>query len=967
MSSSSIDVDPLNSRYDMLSTPNNDSCSTNLSVIHTNCQSAINKRCEVVNLINEQKPHVLALTEFGASSSITDSELGIEGYTLYRNDHSDGKGGPGKGAALYVSNSLSHSAAPTIDKLEFDCSAWSIIKLDKNKSLLIGTVYRSPNSSPENNLNLLRLMRAAVAANCTYLNICGDFNLPLVDWSVNRSLEAEGSYSSDFVSLAEELSLFQHVSSDTRYRGSQKSCLDLIFTNEEEMIGETMDLPHIGKSDHICQRWDLVVSELLFRNTSAARLNFKRARWADLKADLRGFKNEVSQPSAMYNELVSHINTAKNCHIPKCRPRSDRHRLPWVRGPKIKKQRAIQWRAWKTFKQTGAAMDYDAYKMERNRLGDMIRTAKIRYEQNLIGDMKQNPKLYHGHCRRTLKTKQGVTNVVNGDGIMTETEQETAASLNRYYHSVFTRDDGTLTPDFPDRTEERISDVIFSVNNIEERLQEINPNEATGPDGVEGRLLKECAEEMAPILHGIYRKSLDEGEVPEVWKEAEIVPIHKGGSKAVMANFRPVALTSVVCKILEKIICSAILAFLVTNDLISKQQHGFVRGRSCQTNILLCLERWTELVDSGKSVDIAYFDYAKAFDKVSHRLLLIKLRAYGIEGKLLAWLAAWLDGRRQRVVVGNTKSPWLPVVSGTTQGTVLGFLLFLVYINDLPGQCAPQDESLIMLLADDTKTFQVVEGDEEQQKRNRDKMQDRIDCIAQWASSWRMEINPTKSKVMHVGRTNPGLSYYVNGSEIKAVTSEKDIGFWVTDDLSTSTHVHKARSKALGEIIRIKRNFSFIDKQAFCTLYNQRIRPHLDYGMTACPPGTVAEAKLLEAVQSKATAMVYGMRHRNSEERRKLLGLMTLEQRRERGDMIEVFKILKGHTRIDPSLFWEVRDARNGARLVKSRATNGRKQRHSFFSYRVIQKWNLLPVGVKMAPSLDSFKTKLDTLIMKEE
>ena len=221
-------------------------------------------------------------------------------------------------------------------------------------------------------------------------------------------------------------------------------------------------------------------------------------------------------------------------------------------------------------------MDYDVYKMERNRLGDMIRTAKIRYEQNLIGDMRQNPKLYHGHCRRTLKTKQGVTNVIDSDGILTETEQETAVSLNQYYHSVFTRDEGTLAPDFPDRTEERISDVIFSVDNIEERLQEINPNKATGPDGVEGRLLKECAQEMAPILHDIYRKSLDEGEVPERWKEAEIVPIHKGGSKAVMANFCPVALTSVVCKVFEKIICSAILSFLVTNDLISKQQHGFV-------------------------------------------------------------------------------------------------------------------------------------------------------------------------------------------------------------------------------------------------------------------------------------------------------------------------------------------------------------------------------------------------------
>ena len=152
---SSMDANFVSSRYNLLSTTDNDFCSTNLSVIHCNCQSAINKRSEVVNLIDEQRPHILALTEFGASSSITDEELGIKGYTLYRGDHSDGKGGPGKGAALYVSNVLNHSAAPMIDKLKFDCSAWSIVKIDKNKSLLIGVVYRSPNSTPENNLNLL--------------------------------------------------------------------------------------------------------------------------------------------------------------------------------------------------------------------------------------------------------------------------------------------------------------------------------------------------------------------------------------------------------------------------------------------------------------------------------------------------------------------------------------------------------------------------------------------------------------------------------------------------------------------------------------------------------------------------------------------------------------------------------------------------------------------------------------------
>ena len=137
--------------------------------------------------------------------------------------------------------------------------------------------------------------------------------------------------------------------------------------------------------------------------------------------------------------------------------------------------------------------------------------------------------------------------------------------------------------------------------------------------------------------------------------------------------------------------------------------------------------------------------------------------------------------------------------------------------------------------------------------------------------------------------------------------------------------------------------------------------------MAACPPRTAAESKMLEAVQSKATAMVHGLRHLNSEERRKRLGLMKLEERRGRGDMIEVYKILAGLTKIDPKLFWEVREARNGTRLVKELAVNGKKQRQSFFSYRVVQKWNLLPVKVKKAPSLDSFKKRLDDMILNRQ
>ena len=958
-SSSNIEM---NSRYSKLSTPS-DICK--LSVMHANCQSAMNKRSEICSLIDSENPQILSLTEFGASANVSDGELGIDGYSLYRGNHTSGGGGLGKGVALYIKNSLNHSACPLLDKTEFNCSVWCTVLLSDGKKLLIGVVYRSPNSPDDNNERMLQILRSAASTKADYLVICGDFNLPRIDWSANQCLDTDASFTARFLETIEDLGWVQHSKNDTRFRGSQRSCLDLVFTNEADMIDEILELPPIGKSDHVCQKWMVTVKEAIYKNTTFLRPNFKKANWTGIRDEVDAFNFEPgSNAGKMMDDFLAMINGAKKTNIPVCKPRSLKHRLPWMRGSKIKVQRSKRWTSWKKFKESGLPRDYDAYKVERNRLNDMVRSAKSKYERSLISDLKENPNLYYGHCRRSLKTKQGVTNVVDGSGKLTETEEETAAALNTYYHSVFTYDDGkSEAPAIPMQTQERLSDITIRTELVEEVLQSLNANKAAGPDGMETRVLKECAEELAPKLQEIFSRSLEEGTVPRQWREAHIVPIHKGGSKATMGNFRPVALTSAICKVLEKIVCAAMISFLSEHKLISPQQHGFLRGRSCQTNIMLCLERWTQILDDGKSVDVAFFDYSKAFDKVSHRLLLIKLKAYGFDGKLLVWIEAWLTDRKQRVVVGGAKSSWLEVVSGTTQGTVLGFLLFLVYINDLPEKCS-QQESLIMLLADDTKTFQEIDTETKKQEENHKEMQDRIDRIAQWASDWKMEINPGKSKVMHLGNNNPNHSYHINQTEITTVTTEKDIGFWISNDLSNSTHVHKARSRALGEIARIKRNFSFIDKQAFCVLYNQRVRPHLDYGMTACPPDSAAEAKLLERVQAKATALVHGLRGFNSEERRKKLGLMTLEERRERGDLMEVFKILKGLTKIDPTEFWEVRDARNGARLVKELASKGKRQRKNFFSYRVVQKWNLLPMDLKTAPSLDSFKNRLDKKIM---
>ena len=582
--------------------PTNDNCV--LNIIHSNCQSAMNKRSEIRDLVDDQQPHVLALTEFGAAKEVGDGELGIESYTIYRGNHSDGGGGPGRGVALYIKDTLNHSACPIFDAVSFDCSTWSTVLLSEGKKLLVGVVYRSPNSPDKNNHAMLEVLRKASAEKFDYLLVCGDFNLPRIDWNVHQCSDSETSFSTLFMEEVENHGWFQHSKKDTRFRGTQSSCLDLIFTNEKEMISEVNELPPIGKSDHVCQQWNLTIKEAIFKNYARTKPNYKRAKWGKIREDIADFSFQMSDNvSVMTDKLVDMINSTRATNIPACRPRSKKQRLPWMRGSKIKEQRARRWKSWTNFKRSGLPRDYDAYKLERNRLNDLIRSSKRRHEENLVADLKENPNLYFGHCRKSLNTKQGVTNVIDGGGKLTESDGETANALNSYYHSVFTRDDQQSTPVFPQQTEEELTDVAVTVESVEEILQSLKTNKAAGPDGVENRLMKECSEEMAPVLTELFRKSIDEGEVPRQWKEAHIVPIHKSGSKAVMGNYRPVALTSAICKVLEKIVCSAIMGYLTRNKLITPQQHGFIRGRSCQTNILLCLEQWTKMLDDGLSVD----------------------------------------------------------------------------------------------------------------------------------------------------------------------------------------------------------------------------------------------------------------------------------------------------------------------------------------------------------------------------
>ena len=246
---------------------------------------------------------------------------------------------------------------------------------------------------------------------------------------------------------------------------------------------------------------------------------------------------------------------------------------------------------------------------------------------------------------------------------------------------------------------------------------------------------------MTP-LQILFKQSLSLGKVPADWKNAKVVPIFKKGAKGEPGNYRPVSLTCAICKLMESIIRDVITGHLKSNNLINDSQHGFADNRSCQTNLIEFMDFVTKCVDEGDAVDVVYLDFSKAFDKISHKKLIQKLKSHGIQGAVLDWIEEWLSNRKQRVSVNGFMSDEKDVSSGVPQGSVLGPILFVIYINDIDDEATAIE--LLRKFADDTKGAKVIKN-----KDDADKLQQCLDKLYDWSIKWSMEFNVKKCKIIH--------------------------------------------------------------------------------------------------------------------------------------------------------------------------------------------------------------------------
>ena len=619
------------------------------------------------------------------------------------------------------------------------------------------------------------------------------------------------------------------------------------------------------------------------------------------------------------------------------------------RGPtsmKIRKLRSKKFRLWRSLRKNPADRALKVrFKLAAKSLKQAIVNERIDRETDLINSTDKAS--FYKYINSKLGSKSRLSCILGDNGEQLTDPFSVAQAFNKYFASVYSIDNEE-TPHFASMTNNELSSITFSALAVQKVIARLKPTLSMGPDGIPNILLKKLSLSLCGPLSYLFERSFSLVFITSVWKTAKIVPILKKGSALKVSNYRPISLTSTISKVMERIISDQLLVYLNTHELTSPHQYGFQKSSSTVTHLLDCQNDWVKAQNDGDSVDIIYLDYARAFDSVVHNKLLIKLAAYGVRDTLLLWIERFLSGRTHFVSINIASSELLNVLSGVPQGTILGPILFLIYVNDMPQ--AVDKEVIIKLFADDSKVYKVIES-----IKNCLCLQRALINLLVWSTLWQLKLNIDKCLVLHLGRANPMFVYTIKATKLLAPDYIVHLGITLSRNLTFHKHVNRILADCFRKLFIIQKCFLVINEDILRKLYVSYLRPSLEYGSVIWAPHSDSEIKLLDAFQHRVLT-VHGHN----------IVLESLETRRMRMDLTWYYKILHNLTCLNQANFF-IQNIRQGLRSHELSIVVPRTTTSAFkfaFAQRRIAQWNAFPSHVAGARTLSHFKELISSYVI---
>ena len=931
--------------------------SKHVKILVTNFQGILSKKENLINLIDSTDPDIVIASETWLNSSIKNSEIFQPYvYEVSRKDRPDGYGGV-LIAAKKSLNSQELSVKLTGEQI------WVKISRKRKSPILIGSLYRPPKSD----LEYIQQMRQGAESMITrnknaILWIGGDLNLPDIDWNscVIQSHQYTKEINEEFLSFLDDNSLQQMVATPTR----KTNILDLFLTNRPSLLNRCEVIP--GISDHEAVFVNMNIEPHRSKPTKRKILLWKKADFDVINRLLEEYRDkfinefkESTPVEEMWQSFRNHCKHIIEKHVPS-KLSSSRFHQPWI-NKKIKRLSKRKQRLYNRAKRSGKEKDWSCYNNLKKQQKLECRKAHNNYVSNIIcPEINAKPKKFWSYIKSKRCDAVGVSSLRANDGITYTDSKSKANILNKQFESVFCADDQLNRAELPHlgiNISNEISCINIDQEGVLKLLKCLDPNKAPGPDEIPAHLLKECAGSIAPVLTKIYQASINQGSVPSDWTKANVTPLFKKGDRSNPGNYRPISLTCVACKVLEHIVCSKVMDHLESYNLLSDAQHGFRRHRSCESQLILCINDIAKSLDSGDQTDAILLDFQKAFDKVSHLKLLHKLNQYGIRGQLNQWVSSFLSNRSQSVVLEGARSKEVAVASGVPQGSVLGPLLFSIFINDLPSVVS----SHVRLFADDCIIYRKI-------KKNEDALAFQVDLnqLQSWAKQWSMSFHPEKCELLRVTnkRQPTKTSYVMSEHTLKEVNDKKYLGITINDKLKWNKQVQTVCTKANNTLSLLRRNMGSCPRAVKQSCYTSLVRPILEYSSTVWDPYTKQNIDKIEMLQRRAARFVVGnySYHASPTAMMKELGWQALAERRAKAKAVMMYKIQNNLIAIPQHLFQNYsRHSRRSQAVFILPFCRTDCYKFSFVPTSV-KIWNELPPSIRESQSLNNFKAALDDI-----